>query len=96
MVAAAPSSSLSAQNDLFTAGARARKDGRASESVHLFSDLVDRYPDSPLIESAMVQRIRAMRDTNPAGLADAVDEYLKRFPSGFARAELRRLASSVQ
>jgi FecR protein len=96
VAAAAPTSSLSAQNDLFAAGARAKKDGRSDESVRLFSDLVDRYPDSPLIESAMVQRIRAMRDTNPAGLSDAVAEYLERFPSGFARAEVRRLASSVR
>jgi FecR protein len=94
--ATSSSSSLAAQNDLFAAAARAKKEGRFSESVRLFSDLVDRYPDGPLLESAMVQRIRAMRDSNPAGLSDAVAEYLARFPSGFARAEARRLSSNVQ
>lgn len=89
------SSSLSAQNDLFAAAASAKRNGHYREAVRLFSDLIERHPDSPLLESAMVQRIRAMREADPAGLASAVTDYLERFPSGFARAEARRIASSA-
>jgi hypothetical protein len=89
------SSDLAAQNDLFAAAVRARRERRTLESLDLFSQLVDRYPNGPLTEGAMVQRMRLLAATDDASAAHAADEYLARFPAGFARAQARRIAGAA-
>jgi len=87
------SSNLASQNDLFAAAVAAKRAGRSRDAVKLFSELIATYSDSPLLESAMVQKIRLMRETDPDRIKDASSEYLGRFPTGFARAEVRRIAN---
>ena len=88
----AASSELAAQNDLFSAAVAARRSGRTGRALGLYQQLVDRYPDSSLVESALAARMRVLaeRGDGPGAQAAAV-VYLARFPDGFARAEARAL-----
>jgi ferric-dicitrate binding protein FerR (iron transport regulator) len=92
LVPPAPASSLSAENDLFAAAVRAKKQGRPEEAARLFGDLVWSHPASPLVESALVQRMKLLATIDPAAGARAAAAYLERFPSGFARPEAQALA----
>jgi len=85
-------SQLAAQNDLFLAAARARKQGHPSQALDLFERFVDTYPDSSLLESALVQRLRLLRSSGPPGAAaQAATRYLGQFPDGFARTEAEQV-----
>jgi hypothetical protein len=86
------SSSLGAENDLFAAAVRAKRQGRAEEAARLFGELVAGHPASPLVESAMAQRMKALAGVDPGAAARAATAYLDRFPNGFARPEARQLA----
>jgi len=87
----ASASLLSEQNDLFAAAIRAKQEGHAPEAVDAFSRLIRSFPDGPLVESAMAQRMKALASFDPASAARAAAEYIKRFPSGFARADAEEL-----
>jgi hypothetical protein len=91
---APPASSLGAENDLFAAAVRAKKQGRASESARLFGELVSAHPSSPLVESAMAQRMKVLAAVDAAAGARAAAAYLERFPGGFAAPEARALADA--
>ena len=84
-------SSLAAENDLFAAAVRAKKEGRLAESARLFDELATAHPGSPLVESALVQRMKLLATTDPAAAGRAAAIYLERYPSGFARPEARAL-----
>ena len=62
-----------------------------TNAIRLFSRLIDTYPDGPLAEGAMAQRMRLLRSVDPEGAARAAAQYLARFPGGFARAQARQL-----
>ena len=94
--ASAPSSVLVAQNDLFASAIRAKRQKRMGDSARLFSQLVDIYPEGPLTEAAMAQRMKVLGVLDGTAATRAASEYLARFPGGFARAEARRLAGSGQ
>ena len=87
-------STLSAQNDLFAAAVRAKRQRQNWESVDLFSRLVDTYPNGPLTEGAMVQRMKVLSSVDDVAAARAASEYLTRFPGGFARAAAHRIAGA--
>ena len=82
---------LAAQNDLFVAALRASKQGQMTNAIRLFSRLIDTYPDGPLAEGAMAQRMRLLHSVDPEGAARAATQYLARFPGGFASAQARQL-----
>jgi hypothetical protein len=84
-------SKLGAQNDLFAAAAQARNHGNSAEAARLFAQLVRDFPRSPLVESALIQRMKALATFDGAAGARAAREYLERFPGGIALAEARRL-----
>jgi hypothetical protein len=84
-------SKLGAQNDLFAAAARARNAGNGAEAARLFAQLVRDFPRSPLVESALVQRMKTLAPVDAVAGAQAAREYLERFPSGIAVVEARRL-----
>jgi FecR protein len=85
-------SALAAQNDLFAAAVGAHREGRLADGVRLFARLIDEYPGSPLLESAVVQRMKLLAAIDPARGARAAAEYLERFPGGFAHADAQQLA----
>jgi hypothetical protein len=88
----APASSLAAENDLFATAVRAKKEGRLAEAARLFGELTTAHPGSPLVESALVQRMKVLAVTDPAAATRAATAYLERYPAGFARPEAEALA----
>jgi hypothetical protein len=94
--AALPGSSLAAQNDLFLAALRARRDSRPQESLRFLARLIDGYPDGPLIEAAMAERMELLLSAGDASAAARVaGQYVRRFPDGFARPDADRLVRSA-
>jgi hypothetical protein len=89
-------SDLVAQNDLFEAAVRAKKQGQAAVAVRLFTKLVVEHPAGPLVESASVQRMRLLGTLDAAEAARAARDYLARFPGGFARADAEKLAARTE
>ncbi len=62
-------STLAAQNDLFAAALAARRRGENAEAIRWLDQLIARYPDGPLIESARAERRRLVEaggDKEPA------------------------------
>jgi len=92
--ASTASSSLEAQNDLFSAAVRAKRAGQVAVASHLFDRFVVTYPDSSLLESALVQQMRLLVRTDRAAAVAAANRYLARFPDGFARTEARTLTAA--
>lgn len=90
----AAASVLETENDLFLAAVRAKWQGRPTDAVRLFSMLVDAHPDGPLAEGAMAERVKLLRSIDRAAARRAADQYLTRFPGGFARAEAERVVGS--
>jgi hypothetical protein len=87
----APISSRAAENNLFAAAVRAKKQGHLADAVRLFADLAASHPAGPLVESALVQRMKILATLDPAAGARAAAAYLDRFPSGVARPEAQAL-----
>jgi hypothetical protein len=87
-----PASSLAAENDLFAAAVHAKKQGRLDEAARLFEELATSHPGSPLVESALVQRMKILATIDPPAGARAAATYLERYPGGFARPEAEALA----
>lgn len=91
---ASDASSLEAQNDLFSAAVRAKRSGQVTLAMRLFDRFVVTYPESSLLESALVQQMRLLVSTDRAAAGAAATRYLARFPDGFARTEARTLAGA--
>jgi TolA-binding protein len=85
-------SALAPQNDLFAEGIARRRQGDVSGALRVYQELLTRFPNGPLAENAMVERMRLL-----AGSAEASVEakrYLARYPHGFGAAEAERLAAA--
>jgi hypothetical protein len=78
-------SRLAQQNDLFSKGVTARRNGDTAGAVAAFDSLLSRYPASALGESAAAERMRALAPSNRDAARAAAKEYLARYPQGFAR-----------
>jgi FecR protein len=85
------STSLEAQNDLFSAAVRAKREGQIAVALRLFDRFVRTYPNSSLVESALAQQMRSLVGTDSGAAAAVATRYLARFPDGFARSEARAL-----
>ncbi|MET0592056.1 MAG: FecR domain-containing protein, partial [Polyangiaceae bacterium] len=89
-------SSLAAENRLLQAAMAARQEGDARRAAQLAGELVTRFPTSPLVEEARVERMRAL--VGAGGSASAAAEarsYLSDYPQGFARQEANRILSGT-
>jgi hypothetical protein len=80
-------SSLTDQNDLFAAALAAKRQGDLWGAVGAFERLGSRFPVGPLAESAAVERMLVLRDVSPSKARAAAQQYLARYPSGYARTE---------
>jgi hypothetical protein len=89
----APASSLAAENDLFAQAVRLRNAGQLGAAAATFGQLIDQHPRSPLVESAMVQRMRLLATVDHAAGVRLAHAYLARFPAGVARLEAERLTA---
>lgn len=89
-------SQLAEQNDMFARAVAARRSGNAALATSLLDDLLRRFPNGPLAESAAAERIRVARTSDPAGAKAFAQEYLRRYPQGFARAEATSVLESAR
>jgi ferric-dicitrate binding protein FerR (iron transport regulator) len=86
-----PVSSLGEQNDLFGEAMAAKRRGDVGLAIDSFARFVAHYPTSPLAESAAVERMRLLRQTNADRAAVEARQYLARYPKGFACAEAEEI-----
>lgn len=91
---ASASSTLAEQNALFARAMAAERAGEGARAAALFEQLLATYPASPLAESASVERMRSLSRIDRGRAADAARDYLRRYPTGSARAEALALAGS--
>jgi hypothetical protein len=90
------SSNLAAENRLLQAAMAARQQGDARRAVQLAGELVTRFPGSPLVEEARVERMRALLGASGAAAAAAeARSYLTDYPAGFARQEANRIVAGA-
>jgi len=90
-----PSSDLREQNDCISKAFAAKRRGATREAIEGFETFVARYPTSSLVENALVQRMQLLRTVDAARAAKAAEQYLARYPKGFARGDalaIERLA----
>jgi len=91
----AAESDLREQNDAFARAFAAKRRGATAEAIQGFESFVARYPTSSLVESAFAQRMQLLRGLDPARARAAAEQYLSRFPRGFARVEAQSIAGQV-
>jgi len=86
-------STLADENRLYAQAMAQASAGDLSHALASLADLIQRYPHSPLAQSARVDRFRLLQQSGNAGAAaQAARRYLSEYPNGFARAEARHLA----
>jgi ferric-dicitrate binding protein FerR (iron transport regulator) len=88
-------SSLAAQNDLYEEATEAKHRGDVAGAMAAFDHLLAKYPTCPLAEAATVERMRLMRASSPGRAAALAEQYLARYPAGFARAEAEAIVSAA-
>jgi hypothetical protein len=84
-------SELAAQNDMFASAVRAKRRGQGSQAVRILERFSREYPNSPLAESAAAQRMKLLAVIDSVAARRAANDYLSRYPTGFARADARQL-----
>jgi hypothetical protein len=89
-----PASDLAEQNDLYARASAERHQGRVSEALALYGQLLTRFPRSVLVESACVQRLRLLGQVDRTQANKEAARYLVQFPRGFARAEAEALVDA--
>ena len=87
-------SALVAQNDLFAEGVALRRQGNIAGALRAYDDLMTRFPSSPLVENAIVERMRLFVGTGDARAASEAKRYVARYPHGFALEEAQRLTET--
>jgi hypothetical protein len=84
---------LGEQNRLLASAMDARKRGDDQSAIRILDDFLAKYPSSPVVEVAHVERFRALeRAGNHAEAAKEARRYLATYRDGFAREEARKLA----
>jgi hypothetical protein len=86
-------SDLTGQNDAFAAAIAAKRSGDLARAVRGFDLLLARSPDGPLAESAAVQRLKLTHRFDQPRALELAREYLRRYPSGFAREQALAILS---
>lgn len=93
---AVPGSDLAGQNRAFEDALSAKRRGDSAGALSRFDRFLARYPQSPLVESAMAERMRLLAGTDPSRAQEAATQYLAGYPSGFAAAEARSLVARAR
>jgi tetratricopeptide (TPR) repeat protein len=85
-------STLANENQLFKDAAEATRAGDTDAAVSYLDRLLEKYPASPLAQTALVRKLRLLAKAGRAGEAErAAKRYLELYPSGFAAAEAQQL-----
>jgi hypothetical protein len=82
-----PHSTLAAQNDLFEAAMVKKRAGDANGAVALLDQLAATYPGSSYAQDAAVEKMRILRTRR------AAEDYLRRYPSGYAKKDAEAILS---
>lgn len=86
-------STLGAENDQYQRGVSAARLGDDRKALSAFDTFLARFPTSPLVQSAEVERFRALKRLGRSDeAARRARQYLATYPAGFARAEAQALA----
>lgn len=94
--AAFAESTLRAQNNLFAQAVAVKRAGNSQAAIAILDRFLTRYPTSPLTESVIVERMRLLRSTDPVRALAAAQQYLARYPAGFAHAEAASMVTEAQ
>jgi len=79
---------LAEQNRDFAAAMAARREGDSRRSAQLLDAFIGRYPSAPLLQTAYVERFRALAHAGDfVAAAREAHRYLLAFPRGFGREE---------
>jgi hypothetical protein len=92
---ATTTSTLADQNDLFTAAMSAKRRGESRAALALFERFLEEYPGSSLTEGAVVERMRLLHATSPSRGRTAANDYLSRYPNGFAHGEAEAILAEM-
>jgi ferric-dicitrate binding protein FerR (iron transport regulator) len=92
--AAPVDSELAAQNALYRDAMRAKARGDAGGAVRALETMLVRYPNTPLREAALAQRMKLLSDSDRPRAVKAASEYLREYPNGFAEADARALTQA--
>jgi len=90
-----PASDLAAQNDLFAEAMREKQRGNARGAMATLDRFTSTYPASPLLESAVAERMKILATSDPARARVAARDYLARFPRGFARGDAEKILATA-
>jgi hypothetical protein len=86
-------STLADENQMMQAALLAAREGQNGRAVVLLTELIRRFPGSPLVQNAMVERFRALeRSGDQRRAGQQARRYLDEYPSGMAADEARQLA----
>jgi hypothetical protein len=80
-------SKLAEENNLFAEGVFARRNGQLTVALTKMDRLLEAYPSGHLAENASAERMRLLRVIDPARAAVAAREYVRQYPTGFARGD---------
>jgi ferric-dicitrate binding protein FerR (iron transport regulator) len=82
---------LARQNDLFAEAVAARQRGDVAGALRAYQELLKRFPESPLVENALAERMRLLLPGDAASAREEARRYLLRYPRGFAAEEASRV-----
>jgi FecR protein len=90
-------STLGAENALLSQAMRLHRGGQTDRALGLLDAFVGRYPGSPLMETARVERLRILEETGATDrLGREAERYLGDYPRGFARQEVSRMLATAR
>lgn len=90
-------STLAAENALLGSAMQQRRLGHSDRALSMLGDLIARYPQSPLVETARVERLRVFQETGATGrLRPEAERYLKDYPDGLARREVSGMLDAAK
>lgn len=85
---------LAAQNDLFARALEKKKAGDAAGAVATCEELIARYPNGHLTQSARAERMKLLQSIDASRARNAAREYLQKYPNGFAKADAELILSA--
>jgi FecR protein len=90
-------STLASENALLSEAMKVRRDGQIERALALVDAFVARYPRSPLMETALVERLGLLEQGGSmARLGREAARYLADYPRGCARPEATRMLAAAR
>jgi hypothetical protein len=81
---AARGSDLAEQNDLFARASAAQRASNPGLAIRLYDELLTRFPQGPLTESAISSRLALLKSSDPMRARSEARRYIETYPAGFS------------